>query len=124
MKAQLENGELSAAHGRAVLSIEGAEARVAFAREIVTRRLPKSEAERLAATRRARAPKHRAVTAAPTDVFLRSLADELTRGLGTRVRIARRARGGTIEIEFYSDGELERLVQRLRTPGTQRADAL
>lgn len=123
VKAQLENGELSAAHGRAVLAIEGTEARIAFAREIVAQRLPKSEAERVAATRRTRPPKRRPA-AAPTDVFLRSLADELTRGLGTRVRIARRARGGTIEIEFYSDPELDRLVQRLRSSGSPRADAL
>src|SRR5438034_207402 len=38
----------------------------------------------------------------------------LTRGLGTRVRITRHARGGSIEIEFYSDAELDGLVDRLR----------
>jgi hypothetical protein len=30
------------------------------------------------------------------------------------VRITRRPRGGTIEIEFYSDAELDRLADRLR----------
>ena len=122
VKAQLESGELSAAHARAVLSVEGTGARVAFAREIVDRELPKSEAERLASARRPRpAKRHRAL---PADVFLHGLAEELTRGLGTRVRIARRARGGTIEIEFYSDAELDRLVQRLRVAASPRADAL
>jgi hypothetical protein len=48
------------------------------------------------------------------DPHWRALADELTRGLGTRVRIARRNGGGTIEIEFYSDAELERLLGHLR----------
>jgi hypothetical protein len=42
------------------------------------------------------------------------LAEELTREFGTRVRITRRPRGGSIEIEFYSDAELDGLVDRLR----------
>src|SRR3989475_9337154 len=56
VKAQLESGELTAGHARAVLAIEGGTGQVSFAREIVTRRLTKSEAEHLAAARRA--PKH------------------------------------------------------------------
>src|SRR5881296_2208806 len=54
VKAQLESGELTAGHARAVLAIEGMAEQVSFAREIVTRRLSKSETERLAAARRAR----------------------------------------------------------------------
>lgn len=112
VKVQIESGELSAGQARAVLAVEGPGAQVQFAREIVTRGLTKSEAERLAAARRT-GPSRRRATAG-TDVHVRGLAEELTRGLGTRVRIARARRGGTIEIEFYSDAELDRLVDRLR----------
>jgi ParB family chromosome partitioning protein len=118
VKAQLENGELSAGHARAVLALEGARAQEEFAREIVTRRLTKSAAEKLAAARRARPAKRKAVT--PIDIHLRGLAEELTRGFGTRVRILPGGRGGTIEIEFYSDAELDGLVDRLRTATTSR----
>jgi ParB family chromosome partitioning protein len=112
VKAQLEAGELTPGHARAVLAVEGEESRVAFAREITTHKLPKSEAERLARSRRgANEPRQ---GAAKRDPHWRALADELTRGLGTRVRIARRSRGGTIEIEFYSDAELDRLLTHLR----------
>jgi ParB family chromosome partitioning protein len=113
VKAQLESGELTAGHARAVLAIEGVTEQVSFAREIVTRRLTKSETERLAAARRARQGKQ-PTAGRPGDIHLRGLAEELTRGLGTRVRITRRPRGGAIEIEFYSDAELDRLVDRLR----------
>jgi len=113
VKAQLESGELTAGHARAVLAIEGADGQVAFAREIVTRRLSKSESEGLAAARRTRPVRRRAHVAA-TDLQVRALAEELTRGLGTRVRISRGPRGGKIEIEFYSDAELDRLADRLR----------
>ena len=119
VKARLESGELSAAHARAVLAIEGAEERVSFAAELATARVSKAEAERRAQERRAR-PK-RGSSAEVADVHLRGIAEELTRGLGTRVRVQRRARGGVIEIEFYSDAELNRLVDRLRTAISPRA---
>jgi ParB family chromosome partitioning protein len=109
VKAQLENNELSAGHARAVLAVEGDEARVAFAREISSKKLPKSEAERLAKARRD-TPQART----SRDPHWRALADELSRALGTRVRLQPRPRGGTIEIEFYSDAELDRLTTRLR----------
>lgn len=116
VKAQLEGGELSAGHARAVLSVDGKEAREAFAREIAAKKLPKSEAERLARARRTgqetRAPR--------PDVHWKALAEDLTRALGTRVRIQNRERGGTIEIEFYSEPELDRLVSHLQ--GQRAAD--
>jgi ParB family chromosome partitioning protein len=118
VKAQLENNELTAGHARAVLAVEGDEARVAFAREITAKKLPKSEAERLAKARRDTP----AATRAGRDPHWRALADELTRALGTRVRLQPRARGGTIEIEFYSDAELDRLTAQLRGSSiTERA---
>jgi ParB family chromosome partitioning protein len=112
VKAQLENNELSAGHARAVLAVEGDEARVAFAREITTKKLPKSEAERLAKARRD-APQARA----SRDPHWRALSEELGRVLGTRVRLQPRSRGGTIEIEFYSAAELDRLTTLLRGSG-------
>jgi ParB family chromosome partitioning protein len=94
-----------------VLAVEGADEQVRFAREIAARGVTKSEAEQLAAARRSRPAMRRAPA---VDIHLRGLAEELTRGFGTRVRIVRRSRGGSIEIEFYSDAELEGLVERLR----------
>ena len=116
VKARLVSGELSAAHARAVLAVDEEEL-VAFAVERATARVSKTEAERRAQERRTR-PKRGG--AAVADVHLRGIAEELTRGLGTRVRVQRRARGGVIEIEFYSDAELNRLVDRLRTTTAPR----
>jgi len=114
VKAQLEGGELSAGHARAVLSLEDAQEQVAFAREVVTRKLSKSTTESLAAARSKR-PAKRTATSTASEVHVRALAEELTRDFGTRVRITSRARGGCIEIEYYSEAELDRLVERLRS---------
>jgi ParB family transcriptional regulator, chromosome partitioning protein len=122
VKAQLEGGELSAGHARAVLSVGSPDAQVEFAKEIAADRVTKGEAERRAQVRRvangrrAPRPRHR-----PDDPQLRAVVDELTRSLGTRVRVTPRAKGGVIEIEFYSDAELTRLVDRLRGPERARA---
>jgi ParB family chromosome partitioning protein len=121
VKAQLESGELSAGHARAVLGIRGAAEQAEFAREITAQQLTKSQAEGLAKARRPSSAKRKAPTA---DVHWRGLADELTRALGTRVRLQRKGRGGSIEIEFYSDAELERLADRLRSTGTYRGAQL
>ncbi len=120
VKALLESGELTAGHARAVLSIEGASEQVRFAREVAAGGLAKREVETLAAARRSR-PSKRPRLAPAGDIHLRALAEELTRGFGTRVRIQPRARGGTIEIEFYSDAERDRLVDRLRSAVAPRA---
>jgi len=118
VKARLESGELSAAHARAVLAVDEEE-QVNFAEELATARVSKAEAEKRAQERRTR-PK-RGGGAAVADVHLRGIAEELTRGLGTRVRVQRRVRGGVIEIEYYSDAELNRLVDRLRASTAPRA---
>jgi len=122
VKAQVENRELSAGHARAVLSVDPAE-QVTFAREIAVAGVSKREAESRAAARRPRLRSPQSGSPAP-DVHQRALAEELTRGLGTRVRITRRGRGGSIEIEFYSDGELDRLVDRLRAAAISPAAML
>jgi ParB family chromosome partitioning protein len=116
VKERLRMGELTAGHARAVLSASGADAQVTLAREIAERGLPKSEVERLVAAERARPPasRPRAKTrrTPSMDPNWRAVAEDLTRKLGTRVRLIPRARGGTIEIEFYSAAELDRLVHQ------------
>ena len=122
VKAQVETGELSAGHARAVLSVDPAE-QASFAREIAVAGVSKREAESRAAARRPRL-RPTPVPAAPPDLQIRAVAEELTRDFGTRVRIVRRGRGGAIEIEFYSDPELDRLVHRLRAAGPSPAAML
>lgn len=122
VKDLLRQGALTAGHARAVLAIEGAGAQVAFARELVEGGTSKAEAERQVAAKRPRTA--RKAPKLTIDIHLRALAEELTRGLGTRVRITRRPKGGSIEIEFYSDGELDRLADQLRTASATRGALL
>src|SRR5262245_45011310 len=91
VKAQLEGGELTAGHARAVLSVRDAEAQVEFAREIAGERVTKGEAERRARLRRTAGTRPAATRARSEDPHWRAIAEELTRALGTRVRVSPRA---------------------------------
>ncbi len=48
-----------------------------------------------------------------TDYYMQSLADNLKRSLGTKVDINKNGKKGSIVIHFYSDDELERLLDLL-----------
>ena len=122
VKEMISAGALSAGHARAVLAVEGAAQQVAFAREVVERGLSKASAEQIVTARRSK-PARKAPKLI-IDIHLRALMEELTRGLGTRVRITRRPKGGSIEIEFYSDGELDRLADQLRATAATRGSVL
>jgi len=121
VKAQLEGGELSAGHARAVLSVGDATAQVEFAQELAADGATKSEAEHRARARRTAGNRAGTPRRRVDDPHWRAIAEELTRTLGTRVRVTPRARGGSIEIEFYSEPELARLLDRLR--GAERVRA-
>jgi hypothetical protein len=47
------------------------------------------------------------------DVHTRAAEEKLRFVLGTRVRIERKRKGGTIEIDFESEDELQRLFETL-----------
>jgi ParB family chromosome partitioning protein len=109
----LAAGQISTGHAKALLMVESTEAQIARAREIVERSLSVRAAEQLCRAPRERpaAPKtpvSRAVTAG-----VRSLEERLQRALGTKVRLKTRGKGGHIVIEFYSLGELDRLMEHL-----------
>ncbi len=72
----------------------------------LTVRQAENRARRLSA-----APKPR--PASPQSEALRDLSEDLKRSLGTKVDIHRQGRRGRITIHFYSDEELERLLDRL-----------
>lgn len=63
--------------------------------------------------RRLASPRPDTKTPSPDEDYLRSLSDTLKRSLGTKVEIRRRGRQGRITIHFYSDDELEGLLERL-----------
>jgi ParB family chromosome partitioning protein len=111
----LVEGELSAGHGRALLSLSTAEEIRTGAKKAVSRGLSVREVEALA---RAGKPRRRAARKRRTDdPILREWEERLQRSLGTQVRIERIGKEGSIRIEYYSDEDLERILEALGSLG-------
>ncbi len=112
VRAGVAARSLSMGHARALLGLPDAAAQRGAAREVVARDLSVRETEALV-RKLTGVGFPRPATLAPTDVHTRAAEEKLRFGLGTRVRIVRKGKGGRIEIEFTSEAELQRLYERL-----------
>lgn len=108
----LRSGEISAGHGKALLALPDDATLRRVLRQVIDESLSVRATERLVS--RIVRPKGRAPSNAITAAMQR-FADQLTRSLGSRVKIERRARSqkGRIVIEYSSKDELNRLMESL-----------
>ena len=108
----IEEGRLTAGHGRALLAVPDMKTRATFARRAARGGLTVRQIERLA-SRRARAAKSPA--AEPLDANTRDALEQLQLALGTRVtlRAATKTRPGELVIEYYEEAQLAGLYDRL-----------
>src|ERR1700682_571639 len=97
----IEEGKLSAGHGRALLAVADTQLRMRYAHRASRGGLTVRQIERLAA-RRVRTAGAAAV-GAPHDVNIRAALDELQRHLGTKVllREKTKVRPGQLVLEYY-----------------------
>ena len=107
----LEEGKLSAGHGRALLAIQDQNSRLDLARRIARRGMTVRQVERLAS----RGTKPRLATSSPLiDANTRAALEELQREYATRVLIhpPRAGRPGQFIFEYYDDSDLNRLYDQ------------
>jgi ParB family chromosome partitioning protein len=108
----IEEGKLSAGHGRALLAVPDTQLRMRYAHRASRGGLTVRQIERLAA-RRARTST--APLGAAHDANIRSALDELQRHLGTKVLLREKTkmRPGQLVLEYYEDSQLMGLYDRL-----------
>ena len=109
IRASLARGEITAGHARALLGIDDAAERRRAWRRILEGHLTVRDAESLA-KRRAK----RRVAARPRpSADLAAIEEKLRGSLGTKVELRRGRKGGRLVIHFFSDEELEAIIERL-----------
>ncbi|MEW5743633.1 MAG: ParB/RepB/Spo0J family partition protein [Myxococcota bacterium] len=114
VKQLLNEGDLDMGHARALLGLPRAQDMVALARAVVTEKLTVRETEARVKAQRP-APPAKKKAQARTSPEARRLVEDLQRRLGTKVRLVERGGGkGTIEVDFFSYEDLERIVQLIR----------
>lgn len=113
VRASVVSGALSMGHARALLGVADPAAQRHAAREVIARGLSVRDTEALVKRlTRPAGPDAGAHTAKPAnDVHTRAAEDRLRFALGTKVRIIRRGQGGSIEVDFASEGELNRIYE-------------
>jgi ParB family chromosome partitioning protein len=114
VRADLAAGALTMGHARALLALTDHAAQRQASREVISRALSVRETEALVKRLVSPAAPRVAKADVPaTDVHTRAAEDRLRFALGTKVRILRRAQGGTIEITFGSEAELNRIYEQI-----------
>lgn len=104
--------KLTAGHARAVLTIEDDKARKVFADFIIKKGLSVRDAEKLSKDFQA-TDKNNIKKPEAKEPYIRQFEDELCENLGTKVNILSKGAKGKIEIEYYSNDDLERLIGKL-----------
>jgi ParB family transcriptional regulator, chromosome partitioning protein len=114
IKASLMDGSLTMGHARAILGADTPAQQNAAWKAVIAKGISVRETEALVKRLKNRKPEDRSPPPKSFDIYLGSLANDLSQDFGTRVRIKRKGRKGRVEIEFYSDDDLDRLIGLLK----------
>jgi ParB family chromosome partitioning protein len=104
----LEQGRLTAGHARAILAVEGEAAQVEWAERVVSQGFTVRDIEVAVPAKKERRQARR-----QPDPELAAVEERAEMRLGTRVRITPRRKGGVISIEYYSNEELEAILEKM-----------
>ncbi|MEG1999900.1 MAG: ParB/RepB/Spo0J family partition protein [Evtepia sp.] len=120
VKWLLEQGTISAGHGRALLSLSDSELQIELANRIVHSGMSVRETE-TAVKRMAKgilAPEAKEI--GMEKIYLKEAACHLSEYYGRKVKISYQKRKGKIELEYYDKEDLETLLQILEERGKER----
>jgi len=108
----LADDEISEGHARALLAIKTTQHQTSLLHDILKRHLSVRQTEELVRkeTEQSKSKSKKAAERSPEEA---ALEDRLRQKLGTRVSLKRGRKGGTITIQFFSDEELNTLVDHL-----------
>ncbi|MCX6804827.1 MAG: ParB/RepB/Spo0J family partition protein [Patescibacteria group bacterium] len=113
-KLALQKGQISEGHARAILSLNETADQLQLLETIIKSRLTVREAEE--AVRRYK--DGNVDSKPPKAVKIRSehavLINSIGKYLATKVTIHKTAKGGRLQIEYYSDEELERIAEQIK----------
>ena len=114
IKDSIVEGALSMGHARALLGAETSAQQLTAWRAVVSRKLSVRETENLIRRLKSEKKKPAVSRDRSEQIYLNGLAEDLSRHLGTKILIKKDGKKGKVEIEFYSNDDLERLIERLK----------
>ncbi len=118
-KEDLVDRRISMGHARALLMLEDPERQKELRDQIVERGLSVRQAETMA--RRLARPERQRTRPRQEDPDIRQLCEDLTRSLGSKVKIVQTRKGGRLEIHYSSIQDLERVIELLKAGESRSA---
>lgn len=109
---KLLDNAISYGHARAILSIDNEKLQQEIADEIIANQLSVRETEKL--IQKMTSPKEEKSETIPLNPFYKEIQEGLQSMLGTKVAIKQGKKKGKIEIEYYSEDELERIIHLIQ----------
>ncbi len=119
IQKSLKNGEVSMGHARALLAVDDLRQQIKLWKLVVKRNYSVRKVEELvksASSERASLPPN---TKPRKSALILDVEDKLREILGTQLRIYPKKEGGKIEIEYYSDEDLDRIFSILTSTEKQ-----
>jgi ParB family chromosome partitioning protein len=111
VKSLVASGAINMGHARALLGVPRIPEMVELAERIAAQKLSVRDTERLVKQAKAPTPAQPPKKQAPE---ARKVVEELQRALGTKVRLSDQGGKGTLEIDFFSYADLDRILALLR----------
>ncbi|MBW1650795.1 MAG: ParB/RepB/Spo0J family partition protein [Deltaproteobacteria bacterium] len=110
IKQEIKKGVLSAGHARAILSIDSKIKQNEIAKFIIAKKLSVRQTEDL--IKRIKNQKEEKDTGVKSaeQIYFADLAHSLSNKFGTKVKIIKKGKKGKVEINFYGDEDLDRII--------------
>lgn len=121
IQSHLALGQITVGHAKAILALKDADSQKLAADQIIRRKLTVRAAEKLTQSLLVNPFGENDPKKAPPreiDIHVRELTKRLQEHLATHVAINHSVKKGRIEIEYYGNDDLERILGLLRLPGT------
>ncbi|AEV66768.1 ParB/RepB/Spo0J family partition protein [Acetivibrio clariflavus] len=109
VKEHLINGEISSGHARAILALDDIELQEKVCKEIIEKSLSVRETEKL--VKRIQKGGEKVEKVKNEDENIQKIEDDLEKILGTKVKLFNKNKKGKIMIEYYSNEDLERILE-------------
>ena len=115
IKESIRNGRLSDGHGRAILMMKTHNSMIGLWKKIIKGKMSVRAAEDWAKEKTSKKLELRKKVIRKVSPQIKRLEDELISILGTKVRIIYKKGSGSIEVSYFSDDDLERITEMIRS---------
>jgi len=114
IKSSIRDNSLAMGHARALLGAGTSAQQRAAWRAVVSKGLSVRETETLVKRLKSEKKKPKKSKPGSEEIYLKDLAEDFSRCLGTKVRIKKHGQRGTVVIDFYTNDDLDRLISLLK----------